>query len=135
MPSLSKTLALLLAATFAVASPAPDFDSSGFEYGAHCEASGGSPKTKDVTDAINKLRGDGGNCRIGNGGKSHCSTYKSSGTASISICGELDDGVACKKAAEYANDVQQLCVQQGHTDLVGGTFWVNKNVKVIVAHS
>ena len=56
-------LALLTAISLALSSPILETRQNGVT----CQTSSGSPITTDVTDVINQLRGQGGNCPQTNG--------------------------------------------------------------------
>ncbi|KAF2135488.1 uncharacterized protein K452DRAFT_303507 [Aplosporella prunicola CBS 121167] len=124
MLSLSKTLALLLAATLAAA-----------DYGAVCEASDASPSSADVSDALDALYAKGGACIVNNGMGSDCESWKESGSASLSICGKFKATLACKDMVDYLRQVKQKCKDEGFTERVGGTFTVSDDIKVTISHS
>ncbi|KAF2145979.1 uncharacterized protein K452DRAFT_304978 [Aplosporella prunicola CBS 121167] len=105
-----------------------------FHYGATCDAGKGSPKTQDVTGAINRARGHSGQaCRVNNSMGSDCTTWARAGSATISVCGEFKETLDCADMARFANEIQQLCVLQG-TDLIGGVFYVSPRLAVVVSN-
>ncbi|KAI0183160.1 hypothetical protein EV127DRAFT_414427 [Xylaria flabelliformis] len=122
------TVVLLSALSLATAMPALDSRQNGVT----CQTSDGSPKTGKVTNAINELKGRGGDCPNTNGSASDCTTLVNADGGKIGVCGEVDDDsseLSCKEVADYANQVQQTCMSNGN---VGGTFTVSAGKKIIV---
>lgn len=61
----TKTTVLALVAAIPLALSSPILETR--QNGVTCQTSSGSPLTPDVTDVINQLRGQGGNCPQTNG--------------------------------------------------------------------
>ncbi|KAK0515357.1 hypothetical protein JMJ35_002736 [Cladonia borealis] len=108
--------------------------------GTTCQTSSASPLTGDVTAVINQLKGLGAGilCAQTNGHASDCTTVVSSGTASIAICGGVDDGssaISCSDVANYADEIQQTCLNGAPNDpntRTGGTYTISASKRVEV---
>lgn len=101
-----------------------------------CETSDGSPDTKDITDAINELRDKNTLCRqeTPEGPTSRCTRVVDQGSAAISICGAVDPigkGHTCKEISEWANTIQQTCLDGGKGK-AGGTYNIDEGQRVVV---
>ena len=104
--------------------------------GAYCQTSTGSPLTGDVTDVINQLKGWGPDalCPQTNGEASDCTTLVQHNSAAISICGAVDaegTGTNCYDVANYANDIQQECLDTG-LGRAGGQYIISASLRVEV---
>ena len=97
-----------------------------------CETTNGSPTIGDVTAVIEKLKGLGSEkrCAQNNLGGSLCTTMVSYGSAAISVCGPLGITTWCYLAAQWAEDIQNACLNGGR---VGGqiTFFDTNTIEVI----
>ena len=107
------------------------------QRGATCQTSTGSPKTEDITNVINELKGRdaGALCRQTNGEGSDCTTLVKHNSAAISICGGKDDegkGTLCSDVANFANDIQQECLNNGRS---GGQYVISPSLRVEVINS
>ena len=153
-------LALIAAVPLALSSPILETRQNGVT----CQTSSGSPLTTDVTDVINQLRGQGGNCPQTNGEASgkpfhlhphlhrekkqnnanegvlrhlDCTTLVSHNSAAISVCGGVDDdssATSCADIAAFANQIQQTC-NSGNPVRAGGMYTVSPSKRVEVIHS
>ncbi|KAL8693811.1 MAG: hypothetical protein Q9224_003685 [Gallowayella concinna] len=106
------------------------------QNGVTCQTSGGSPKTKAVTDAINELGGSGRvKCPQLNGVASKCTTLVKQDSAAISICGEENDedgGPDCAQVIGWAIQIQNACLSD---DRVGGTYTTGPAQRIEVINS
>ena len=84
-----------------------------------------------VTDVINQLKGQGGNCPNTNNSGSDCTTLVSHNAAAISICGGSTD-LTCDQVADFADQIQQACLS---IDRAGGQYELGGGAVVEVISS
>ena len=109
------------------------------QEGVYCQTSAASPLTGDITDVINQMKGYDPNtlCPQTNGKASDCTTLLKHNSAAISICGATDakgEGTNCQVVANYANDIQQECLDSG-LGRSGGQYDISAGLRVEIIHA
>ena len=109
------------------------------QQGTYCQTSTGSPKTEDITNVINELKGYPADqlCPQTNGEASDCTTLVKHKSAAISICGGKDaegQGTNCHDVANYANDIQQECLDTT-LERAGGQYVISPSLRVEVINT
>ncbi|KAI5858724.1 hypothetical protein BZA05DRAFT_414490 [Tricharina praecox] len=102
-----------------------------------CETTSGSPLSKDVQVAANRLKVEGDNeCRQDNPGGSMCHTKRKYQSASIAVCGDFWWGIQCEWVAGAAEQLIQKCTKRiDGQSRVGGYFVFDKHLKAVLVHN
>ncbi|KAF2138038.1 uncharacterized protein K452DRAFT_361517 [Aplosporella prunicola CBS 121167] len=87
--------------------------------GITCETTDGSPSTEAVTEVINQVRGQGGDCEQTNHFGSNCTTLVHHDGAAIAICGPYGNYSPCTDVAHIVTQIQDQCLVDGRA---GGTY-------------
>lgn len=93
----------------------------------------------NIINVINELKGRGLNelCSQTNREASKCITLVTQDSAAIFICGGIDEesaGRKCSKVVDLANQIQQICKNDG-LDKAEGTYTINASQRVKVINS